>query len=57
MFPAQARFDEALGEFVLPCTAVREADDPDTLLLDFLQSTYEVAADKGGWDREALERR
>jgi len=36
---------------------VREADDPDALLLDFLQSTYEVAADKGGWDREALERR
>jgi hypothetical protein len=54
--PAQATFDEALGEFTLPYTAVREADDPDALLLDFLQSTYEVAADKGGWDRKALER-
>ena len=31
--------------------------DPDALLLEFLQSTYEVAADFGGWDREALERR
>ena len=55
--PAQATFDEALGEFVLPYTAVREADDPDALLLEFLQSTYEVAADLGGWDRDALERR
>ena len=55
--PAQATFDEALGEFTLPYTAVREAKDPDALLLDFLQSTYEVAADKAGWDREALERR
>jgi hypothetical protein len=55
--PAQATFDEALGEFALPYTAVREANDPDALLLDFLQSTYEVAADKAGWDRGALERR
>jgi hypothetical protein len=55
--PAQATFDEALGEFVLPYTAVREADDPDAVLLEFLQSTYDVAADLGGWDREALERR
>jgi hypothetical protein len=54
--PAQARFDEGLGEFVLPYTAVREADDPDALLLEFLQSTYEIAADKAAWDREALER-
>ena len=57
VLPAQATFDEALGEFVLPYTAVREADDPDAVLLEFLQSTYDVAADLGGWDREALERR
>jgi Family of unknown function (DUF5996) len=57
VLPAQARFDEALGEFVLPYTAVREADDPDAVLLEFLQRTYDVAADLGGWDREALERR
>jgi hypothetical protein len=54
--PGQAAFDEGPGEFTLPYTAVREADDPDAVLLEFLQSTYEVAADKGGWDREALER-
>ena len=45
-----------LQEFVLPYTAVREADDPDGLLLEFLQTTYEAAADSAGWDRAALER-
>ena len=29
---------------------------PDETLLEFLQSTYEAAADLGGWDRKALER-
>jgi len=51
-----ARFDEELGEHVLPYEAVRTADDPDGVLLDFLQVTYEAAADRAGWDRPALER-
>ena len=54
--PDIARFDETMGEFVLPYEAMRQAPDPDALLLDFLQSTYEAAADLGGWDRRALER-
>ncbi|MFF5257773.1 DUF5996 family protein [Actinomadura viridis] len=54
--PPQARYDEELGEFVLPYEAVRTAPDPDALLLGFLQSTYEAAAIRGGWGREALER-
>lgn len=54
--PEQAYFDETLGEFVLPYTAVRESADPDALLLEFLQSTYEAAADLGSWDRAELER-
>ncbi len=54
--PGEARFDEALGEFVLPYTAVRTAADPDAVLLDFLQSTYEAAARTSGWDRASLER-
>ena len=51
-----ARYDDALGEFVLPYEAVRTAGDPDQLLLAFLQSTYDVAADLARWDRAALER-
>jgi hypothetical protein len=53
----EARYDEALGEFVLPYGAVRAADDPDAVLLTFLQATYEAAADAAHWDRDALERR
>jgi Family of unknown function (DUF5996) len=45
-----------MQEFVLPYEAVRQADDPDTVLLTFLQSTYEAAANLGHWDRVALER-
>ena len=51
-----ARYDQALGEFVLPYEAVRTAADPDQLLLAFLQATYDVAADLADWDRAALER-
>jgi hypothetical protein len=53
--PGEARFDTALGEFILTYDAVRRADDPEAALLRFLQSTYVAAAVKGGWDREALE--
>lgn len=54
--PEQARYDEALGEFVLPYAAVRTAADPDAMLLDFLQKTYDAAAVRAKWDRQALER-
>jgi hypothetical protein len=54
--PPDARYDADLGEFVLPYDKVRAADDPRAVLLGFLQSTYEAAADAGRWDREALER-
>ena len=53
--PAQASYNRDLGEFVLPYDAVREAAAPDAMLLDFLQSTYDAAADLGGWDRAGLE--
>ena len=54
--PSTARFDEALGEFVLPYEVVRTAADPDAVLLAFLERTYAAAADGAGWDRAALER-
>jgi hypothetical protein len=53
--PDVAYYEKGLGEFLLPYAAVREADDPDGVLLGFLQSTYEAAADLAGWDRAALE--
>jgi hypothetical protein len=53
--PDAAFFSEALGEFILPYDAVRNAAQPDQALLDFLQSSYEAAADAAKWDRDALE--
>lgn len=54
--PDPARFDETLGEYVLPYEAVRRSANPEAELTAFLQSTYEVAADLLHWDRAALER-
>jgi hypothetical protein len=42
---AEAFYDKSLGQFILPYDAVREASDPDGLLLGFLQETYDAAAD------------
>jgi hypothetical protein len=50
------RFDTVLQEFILPYRDVRTAADPDAVLLDFLQATYEAVADLTGWDRASLER-
>ncbi|HET7306464.1 MAG TPA: DUF5996 family protein [Gammaproteobacteria bacterium] len=53
--PAEAFFHAEAGEFVLPYDAVRTAADPDRTLLEFLQSTYEAAANTAGWDRQTLD--
>ena len=54
--PSVAFYSNDLGEFILPYDAVREAAAPEAMLLEFLQTTYEAAADLGKWDRAALER-
>jgi hypothetical protein len=53
--PSQAHHDSKLGLFLLPYEAVRTARDPESTLLDFLQSTYEAAANLAAWDRAPLE--
>jgi hypothetical protein len=56
LHPSQAFYHAALGEFILPYDAVRQAESPDAMLLEFLQGSYEAAANLGRWDRPALER-
>lgn len=56
VLPDAARFDAQRGEFILPYADVVVAPDPDAALLDFLQSTYDAAADLAKWDRDLLER-
>jgi len=53
---AHGRFDTTYGEFVLPYAEVRGSSDPDRTLREFLQSTYDAAANLAKWDRPALER-
>jgi hypothetical protein len=55
--PDGAFYSKDLGEFILPYARVRESPNPDETLLEFMQSSYEAAADLANWDRAALERR
>jgi hypothetical protein len=51
-----AFYDTSIREFLLPYEDVRKAASPDALLLDFLQGSYEAAANLGHWDRAAFEK-
>ncbi|MEO9174492.1 MAG: DUF5996 family protein, partial [Gaiellales bacterium] len=53
--PAAARYDAALGEFVLLYDDVRRATSPDDAIARFLETTYEASATLADWDRPALE--
>ncbi len=53
--PRAARYEKALGEFLLPYESLRLSGSPEATLLDFLQSSYEAAATLGHWDRASLE--
>ncbi len=50
-----AYYSNDMHEFLLPYEAVRRAANPDAMLIDFAQSTYEAAAESAAWDRRALE--
>jgi Family of unknown function (DUF5996) len=52
--PEAAAYLSQLHEFILPYDAVRTADSPDEMLLDFAQSTYDAASTLGKWERAAL---
>ncbi len=54
--PAEAFYSADLREFILPYESVRNAELPDAMLLNFLRTTYDAAADFGKWDRTSLER-
>jgi hypothetical protein len=54
--PSAASWHLGLHEWVLPYDAVRLAPDPDAMLLEFLASTYDVAARLAAWPRAELER-
>jgi len=53
--PGAAFYSKEMGEFLLKYDDVINSNNPETYLLDFLQSTYEAAANTGNWDRAGLE--
>ena len=53
--PDAAFYETKLREFILPYDAVRNAEKPDQVLLDFAQSAYDAASKLDKWDRAALE--
>ena len=54
--PAQAYYHPQMKEFLLMYDDVRKSASPREALLEFLQSTYEAAADLAKWNRKELER-
>ena len=54
--PQTAFYHPQLKEFLLMYDDVRTSDSPKAALMEFLQSTYDAAAELGRWDRKALER-
>jgi uncharacterized protein DUF5996 len=54
--PEKAFYHPQLREYLLMYDDVRRADNPKAVLMEFLQATYDAAANLGKWDRKALER-
>ena len=55
ILPVEAFFNKEMGEFLLLYDDVRKAAFPEKMLMEFLQSTYDAAADTGNWDKKSLE--
>jgi hypothetical protein len=53
--PSGASYSSELREFIFPYEEIRQSASPAEALLEFLQSSYEAAADSGRWDRSGLE--
>jgi hypothetical protein len=54
--PAKAFYSKEKSEYFLMYEDVRTAASPAEALLNFCQSTYEAGANRGNWDRAALEK-
>lgn len=54
--PETAFYSPDLREFILPYDVVRQSESPSDTILEFLQGTYDAAANLAKWDRKSLER-
>jgi hypothetical protein len=53
--PREVYYEPQFSIYILPYAAVRVAASPADMLLAFLQTAYDAAADLAKWDRNALE--
>ena len=53
--PNSAYFHKELGEFIFKYEDVQKADNPSEVLMEFLQSSYNTAANLAKWDKEKLQ--
>ena len=56
VLPEEAFYSPEMGEFFLKYEDVQRAENPEKMLLDFLQTTYEAAVKTSDWDSEKLVR-
>ena len=56
VLPKAAFYSAEMGEFILKYEDVQQSKDPEGMLLNFLQSTYQAAAHTSKWNRAELER-
>lgn len=54
--PSKAFYSPEMGEFFLKYEDVQQSDNPEKMLSDFLQSTYEAAVNTSDWNRPKLEK-
>jgi len=55
--PEKAFYSTEMNEFFLMYEDVRQAANPKAALMDFLNSTYDAAANLANWKRDELERK
>ena len=53
--PEEAFYNETLGQFILPYTAVQNAENPEAMLLEFLRSTYRLGTQLANWETDLWE--
>lgn len=53
--PKKAYYYEEMGEFLLPYDIIQKAENPENMLLEFMNSTYEAAVVTGNWDSSNLQ--
>ena len=54
--PSEAFYSAEMGEFFLKYQDVQKSSDPEKMLFDFLQTTYEAAVNISNWNRTKLEK-